>query len=40
MSPRQDNTIIYPFTLLQGPVPLAACIIKKLKYIMTINYII
>lgn len=35
-----DNTLVYPFTFLQVPVPLASCIIKKLKYIMIINYII
>lgn len=35
-----DNTIVCPFTFLQVPVPLASCIIKKLKYIMTINDII
>lgn len=35
-----DNAIVCPFTFLQVPVPLASCIIKKLKYIVTINYII
>lgn len=35
-----DSTILCPFTFLQVLVPLASCVIKKLKYIMTINYII